>query len=392
VSELPRIISADDHVVEPANVWVDRLPARYRDVGPRIVRAPAEMSFFGGKFTHSMGGDGPDADWWLYEDLQWPHTRLGASAGFEPTEIKVEPITYDEMRPGCYGPAARLDDMDLNWVEASLCFPTFPRFCGQTFLEAKDKELARLCVQAYNDWMVEEWCAGSHGRLLPLCLVPLWDADLAAAEVARNAARGVRGVAFSEIPAYLGLPSIHSGFWDVFFQTCEETGTVLFLHIGSGTKMPRTSDDAPDLVAVTIGFGNCVASMADFIFSGLLDRYPGLKLVYSEGQIGWIPFFLERADDAWEKHRGGTLGQTPITNPPSYYYYRQIYGCFFKDFHGVASLKSVGLDNVTFECDYPHADSSWPHTVELAQDMFVDLDASSIQQIVSGNARKLLGL
>ena len=117
--------------------------------------------------------------------------------------------------------------MDTNWTQASLCFPNFPRFCGQTFLEASDRELALLCVRAYNDWMVEEWCGASDGRLVPLCLVPLWDPQLAAAEVERNAARGVRAVCFSEIPAYLGLPSIHSGEWDPFFAACEATGTVL---------------------------------------------------------------------------------------------------------------------------------------------------------------------
>ena len=114
------------------------------------------------------------------------------------------------MRKGCWDQKARLEDMDVNWVEASLSFPTFPRFCGQTFLEAKDRELAMLCVRAYNDWMVEEWCAGTGGRLIPLCIIPLWDAEEAAKEVRRNAARGVHAVCFSEIPHHLGLPSIHT--------------------------------------------------------------------------------------------------------------------------------------------------------------------------------------
>ena len=112
--------------------------------------------------------------------------------------------------------------MDANHIEAALCFPTFPRFCGQTFTEAKDKELGLLCVKAYNDWMVEEWCGDSGGRLIPLCLIPLWDAELAAAEVRRNAERGVRAVCFSEIPPFLGLPSVHDPdhYWDPFFRAC----------------------------------------------------------------------------------------------------------------------------------------------------------------------------
>jgi predicted TIM-barrel fold metal-dependent hydrolase len=185
---------------------------------------------------------------------------------------------------------------------------------------------------------------------------------------------------------------VHSGYWDDFFRACEQTGTVLFLHIGSGTRMPRTSDDAPDMVAVSIGFGNCVGSLADFIFSGVLHRFPALEIVYSEGQIGWIPFFLERADDVWHKHHGGTFDQGGLPDPPSSYYYRQVYGCFFKDYHGVECLERVGVDNVTFEVDYPHADSTWPDTRVLMKDMFAGLDPTTIHKIVRGNAIKLLGL
>src|SRR5207244_6428848 len=127
----------------------------------------------------------------------------------------------------------RLEDMDANWIEASLCFPTFPRFCGQTFTEAKDHDLGLLCVKAYNDWMVDEWCAPSNGRLIPLTIVPLWDAALAAAEVRRNAERGVHAVCFSEIPPFLGLPSIHdeNNYWEPFFAACEDTDTVINMHI-----------------------------------------------------------------------------------------------------------------------------------------------------------------
>ncbi len=220
------------------------------------------------------------------KDLHQSLKKAVAASGRSRDDMTMTATTYDEVRPGCYEPAARVADMDANWTQASLCFPNFPRFCGQTFLEANDRELARLCVRAYNDWMVEEWCGQSGGRLVPLCLVPLWDPCLAADEVRRNAARGVRAVAFSEIPAYLGLPSIHSGEWDPFFAACEETATVICLHIGSGTKMPMTSPDAPLGVTVTIGYGNCMNSLADWLFSGKLAQFPGLRLLYAESQIG----------------------------------------------------------------------------------------------------------
>src|SRR5262249_54147286 len=149
----------------------------------------------------------------------------------------------------------------------------------------------------------EEWCGDSDGRLIPLCLVPLWDPVAAGAEVRRNAARGVRAVAFSEIPSNLGLPSIHSGAWDQLFEACEETSTVVCMHIGSSSRMPETSNDAPVAVAHTLSFGNAMSSLCDFLFSGVLERYPGLTLAYSEGQIGWLPYILERVDDVWRDHR-----------------------------------------------------------------------------------------
>ena len=214
-------------------------------------------------------------------------------------------------------------------------------------------ELSLLCVQAYNDWMVEEWCGDSGGRLIPLCLVPLWDAELAAAEIRRNAERGVRAVAFSELPTWLGLPSIHSGYWDPFFAACAETATVVCMHIGSGTRTVSTADDAPDAVTASLIFCNSAASMVDFLFSGVLQRYPDLKLMYAEAQIGWIPYALERADDVWVTHQGWSNARKHISEPPSFYYYRQVYGCFFKDSVGIDLLDRVGVDNITFETDYP---------------------------------------
>ena len=392
--ELPLIISVDDHVIEPANVWQDRLSKKYLDVGPRVIQERGNMSFVGGNFTYEPDPDGQLADWWLYEDLRVPQTRLSAAAGFDRDEVKVVGITYDEMRDGCYDPVARLEDMDVNHVEASLCFPSFPRFCGQTFMEASDHDLALLCVQAYNDWMVEDWCGGTNGRLIPLCIVPLWDANLAAAEIRRNAERGVRAVCFSEIPPYLGLPSVHeeNGYWEPFVQACEETGTVINMHIGSSSKMPSTSEDAPAAVGSTLTFNNAMASMADWLFSGLLEKFPDVKLAYSEGQIGWIPYILERADKVWEENRGwGGFGDK-VPNPPSTYYYRQIYGCFFDDEVGLDLIEKVGVNNATFETDYPHSDSTWPHTKKVAEGLMGHLDDDIVAKLVRNNAIDLFQL
>jgi predicted TIM-barrel fold metal-dependent hydrolase len=393
MTDIPWIVSLDDHVVEPPDIWTSRLPAKYRDVGPHIVMAPAGTPVLdGGTYKEAPGTEGPDVAWWFYEDQQYSVKRLIAAAGYPAEEIGFDAITFDQMRPGCWQPQARLDDMTMNHVEASLAFPNYPRFCGQIFLKAKDKELARLCVEAYNDWQVDEWCAGSAGRLIPLCLVPLWDVELAAAEVRRNAARGVKAVAFSELPPWLGLDSIHSGYWDPFFAACAETGTVVAMHIGSGTKTITSSDDAPDAVQAVNMFANSALSLIDFLFSGVLVRFPELKLLYAEAQIGWIPYVLERVDDVWDVHRGWSNSQRNVSEPPSQYYYRQVVSCFFKDGVGVENLDRVGRDNIAFETDYPHQDSTWPNTHQVAKELFGQLDAETVHKIVRGNAIRFLGL
>ncbi|XVQ08263.1 amidohydrolase family protein [Spirillospora sp. CA-255316] len=393
LAKIPPLVDVDAHVVEPPDLWSARLPARHREAGPRIEYAPAgKVELVDGKYVETPGTEGPDVAWWVYEDARSQIKRYIAAAGVPADEVTNEGITYDDMRAGCWQPAERLADMDVNGVQAQLCFPNYPRFCGQIFLWGKDRELARLCVEAYNDWMVEEWCGSGGGRLIPLCVVPLWDVEPAAAEVRRNAARGVRAVAFSELPSYLGLPGLHSRYWDPFFAACEETGTVLCMHIGSGTKTPQTSPDAPPAVGATIIFGNSVASMTDFLFSGVLHRFPRLKLLYAEAQIGWIPYLLERIDDVWETHRGWAHTRDNCPEPPSTYYYRQITSCFFKDTVGVEILDRVGLDNVTFETDYPHQDGTWPRSREAAALQFGHLDRESVHKIARGNAIRLLGL
>jgi predicted TIM-barrel fold metal-dependent hydrolase len=282
--------------------------------------------------------------------------------------------------------------MDLNHVEASLCFPQMSRFCGQEFSEAKDKDLGLACVRAYNDWMVEEWSATDRARLIPLVMVPLWDGELAAAEVRRNAERGVHAVTFSENPYVLGFPSIHSGAWEPFFRACAETGTTICMHIGSSSKMATVSPDAVPAVGASLSSANAVSSLMEFLFSGVLQRYPTLQLAYSEGQVGWIPYQLERADAVWSEHRAWNGLKGEMVQPPSYYYYRQVYGCVFRDFFGMRNIADVGEDNVTFEVDYPHTDSTFPDTVALATEMFAGLTDDQRYKVCRGNAIRMLHL
>ena len=395
MAELPKIISVDDHIVEPADVWTSRMPAKYKDAAPHIVRKDMpDVTFVGGKLTVNEGGGGAPADWWIYEKLQRPLLRVDSAVGVPRDEVTMKGVTYEDMRPGSYRQKERLEDMDENHIEASLCFPTFPRFCGQTFTEAEDKELALLCVKAYNDYQVEEWCAGTGGRLVPLIIVPLWDPELAAEEVRRNAERGVRAVCFSEIPAYLGLPSIHDpdNYWDPFFRACDETSTVVNMHIGSSSKMPSTSADAPAAVGSSLTHINAELSMTDFLMSGLFERFANLKVAYSEGQIGWIPHLLHRMDVVWEENRGWGGVADKVPNPPSSYFADHVYGCFFDDPNGLLLIDQIGEDNITYESDYPHSDSTWPRTREIAEKQMAGLTDDQRYKIVRGNAIKLFGL
>src|SRR5262249_10640093 len=155
-----------------------------------------------------------------------------------------------------------------------------------------------LCVRAYNDWMLDEWCAHSGGRLVPLAIVPLWDVALAAQEVARVAARGARAITFSENPYALGLPSIHDRerSWDPLFATCAETKTVVCIHVGSSSQMPKTAPEAPMAVRSANTSNNAMIAMTDWLFSGAFVRFPELTVGLSEAQVGWIPYVLERVD------------------------------------------------------------------------------------------------
>jgi predicted TIM-barrel fold metal-dependent hydrolase len=393
--EHPWIISIDDHVVEPPRVWTDRLSRRDQEQGPRVVRDACETVIDAERNTtkYKKGGNGPVVDWWVYEDLAKPIPVVVACAGIPVEEHSVEAISYDEMRPGCYDPTARLADMDLNRTERSLCFPYITRFAGQMFLEAKDKDLAARCVQAYNDWMIDEWCGGSNGRLLPLCLIPLWDPVMAADEIRRNAARGCRAVTFTEMPHHLGLPSIHdpSRHWDPFFQACDETGTVVCMHIGSGTRMAETSPFAPPAANVTMTFSMAQLSLVEWLVSGVLARFPKLKIAYSESQIGWMPFILERIDNVYA-HRAYAQFDPSVTQPPSAYLPGRVYGCFFDDQTGVENLHAIGVTQVAFEVDYPHQDSTWPNTHTVIERMAKQVSAADLERIVRTNALDMLGL
>jgi predicted TIM-barrel fold metal-dependent hydrolase len=402
MQELPKMISVDDHVVEPPDLWSARLASKYREAGPKVRRIKAiNQGMVRGGFIGAIEApDDPTAVWvdqWVYEDRTMV-LQTGQMQVHNLRELHyLSMCTYDDMPAGVWQQAGRLADMDLNHCEAALMFPTIPRFCGQTFLEAADKDVALACVRVYNDWMIDEWCAGpGYGRLIPMELIPLWDPDLAAAEVRRCAAKGSFAVSFSECPPWLGLPSIFGDHWHPLWRACEETDTVVNMHIGSSSKFgePRGSD-VPPFVGKSMSFQNSLLCMGDWLASGLLERFKTLKIVLSEGQVGWIPFVAGRFDNEWElKDLWERDLHDRVPNLPSSYIKDRIYGCIFDDLAGLRVRDQIGMSQIMWENDYPHGDTSFPHSRQMAEKLIqaAELSDEEAYALVRGNAIACYGL
>jgi predicted TIM-barrel fold metal-dependent hydrolase len=364
-----QILSVDDHLIEPPRVFVDRVPSRYRDVLPRIIE------------------DEKGHHVWTFEGRRYPQIGLNAVAGKDPKDFGTEPVRYEDMIPGCYDPVERVKDMDLDGVRAAMCYPSFPGFAGRVFLQADDHDLAHLCVQAWNDFSVHEWSGSAPGRFIPLAMLPVWDTELCVKEIDRVAAMGARAITFPENPAPLGLPSFHTDHWDEVFAAAAEANLPICLHFGSSSVVPGFTEDAPLAVSIALYSTNLMATTTDLLFSGLLQRHPKLKFVLAEGGIGWIPYILERCDYVWERHRW--YQDIDSDTRPSDLFAQHFYGCFIDDKFGIAVRDVIGVDNLTFEVDYPHSDSQWPNTRKFAAQAFEDVDDDDVHRIVELNTRKL---
>jgi predicted TIM-barrel fold metal-dependent hydrolase len=391
--DLDWLVSVDDHALEPGDLWSSRLPRRYRDIAPRLIR------------------DDNGGHVWAYEDLRERVSGLAATAGTKKESWTMATTSYDEMRPGFYNSVDRLADMDAAGILASMCFPSFSRFCGQAFYEAADKDLALLCVRAYNDWMIDEWCGSAPGRYIPLNIIPLWDPQQAAVEVRRNAARGSHAICFSENPEPLGLPTIWDPdrYWNPVWDACQETETVVCMHIGSSSRIPKISQDFPWSFNQAWAAGVLTSgTMLTWLLGPAFREFPDLKIALSEGGIGWMPYFLERAGQIID-NRAALLarGETPdadgvvmdasqavdVEGFDIYETFRQhVYGCFIDDKHGVANAHEIGIDNIMIETDYPHSDSTWPDCIEHAHKQLAanpELTADEQYKILRGNAERL---
>jgi predicted TIM-barrel fold metal-dependent hydrolase len=348
------------------------VPKKYRDQAPRVVEED----------------DGVE-QWW-YGNLRGRNIGLNAAAGKPREYFNLDASRYDEMRPGCFDVHERVRDMNANGVLASMNFPTMAGWNARTFAESHNKELALVMLQGYNDWVIDEWCAAYPGRFIPLCIVPMWDPELAAAEVRRVAKKGCRSVSMLETPHANGYPSYLSGYWDPALQACAEENVILSLHIGAGFEVIRRPEEAPVDHLMVLACQISAITAQDLLFGPTLRRFPDLRVALSEGGIGWIPFYFDRIDrhvtnQAW-LHDGNDFGG----KTPSEVFRDHILACYITDPSGLLLRDRIGVDIIAWECDYPHTDTTWPDSPEFAWKELQDAGCSDeeIHKITWQNATR----
>jgi predicted TIM-barrel fold metal-dependent hydrolase len=338
------LISVDDHIIEPPDLFTHHLDAKYLDRAPTLVR----------------NAEGSDV--WTFGAVVMETAALNAVAGRPREEYGLEPQSLDEVRPGCYDVHERVKDMNAGGVLASMNFPSFPTFTARVFA-SDDPELSLALVRAYNDWHIDEWCGAYPARFIPMAVPVIWDAELTAAEIRRVAAKGCHSLSFTENPAALGYPSFHDDYWDPVWQACCDTGTVVAIHLGSSGRLSIPAVDSPPDVMITLQPMNIQSAAADLLWSRVLKNYPTLRVALSEGGTGWVPYFLERVDRTYEMHRAWTL-QDFGGRLPSEVFREHFLTCFISDPVGIAMRDRIGIDNIAWEADYPHSDSIWTSAPE----------------------------
>ena len=363
------LISVDDHLVEPPDMFVDHIPAKYADRAPKVVRTE----------------DG--AEVWVFEGAVIPNVGLNAVAGRPKEEYGIEPTAFDEMRRGCFDVHERVKDMSAAGVLGSMNFPSFPGFSGRLFSAIPDKDLALAVIRAYNDWHVDTWCGAYPDRFIPNPLPVLWDAELAAQEVRRLAKKGVHSVTFTENPAALGYPSYHNDFWDPFWTAVSDENVVVSVHLGSSGQLAFTAPDAPVDVMITLQPMNICSAAADILWSRVIKQFPSIRFALTEGGTGWIPYFMERLDRTYDMHRAWT-GQDFGDRLPSEVFREHFLTCFIVDPVGVEMRNKIGIDSVCWELDYPHSDSSWPNPAESLLQVAGNVPADELAKMTHENAMR----
>jgi predicted TIM-barrel fold metal-dependent hydrolase len=363
-----KLISADSHVSEPPDLWVDRVDQKYRDRAPRLVVNPP----------------GLDGAYFLYEGYAPHPIGIGLAAGKSPEELArfLTQATYADARPGGWDPAERLKDNELDGVEADVLYTTL----GFRIFWLKDAGLQRECFRVYNDWLAE-YCRYAPTRMAGLPLISLYDPKAGAQELGRCAKMGLKGaMIWCSPPADRPYSSTS---YDAFWGTAEELGMPISLHAITGMGQESQWDFNERYLRATVLSHEVERSFSVLIFSGVLERFPRLQIVSAENNCGWVPFYLQRMDRAFE--RGRHVAGYKLSLKPSEYFQRQMYCTYIDDYVGVANRHFIGVDRLMWSSDYPHQASSWPHSQEVVARDFKEATPEERFKITRDNVAKLYG-
>ena len=364
------MISADSHVIEPRNLWVERMDKTFRDRAPRVESNPGNLK----------------GEWFICEGLEPRPASLAFAAGKDPSEYNEfqKATNYDNGIAGGREAAPRLKDMALDGVEAEVIYTTL----GFRLFGLLDEPFQRELFRVYNDWLAE-LCDYSPKQLLGLAMIPLLDVDVGIKELRRCAKIGLRGALIMCSP-----PEGHSysdSTYDPFWAEAQELNMPLSLHLGTGHGKESRYDSNLFLRAMTIPH-EVQRTFATLVFGGVLERFPELQLVSAENDIGWLPHFLARADLTY--HKLGSLklsasSDAKLTLLPSEYFRRQVYATFIDDEVGVRNTDLFGTDNYMWSSDYPHLMATWPHSREAVARNFQGISEDVQRKIVHENVTRL---
>ncbi len=382
-----RIIDADCHILEPPDIWRNWLPEKFQDKAPKLVK-DAEG---GDAWQTAVGGD-PDP------------IGLVSTPGMPFDQFRWMGVTYDEARRGCYDGAERLKDMDIDGVDVELLYP--PQRTMSHFLGDDDDDFVLAGVEAYNNFLFEEFCAPDSNRLIGLAQISSLGLDAAVDGLRKAKARGAKGIIISNWPS--GGESL-SRDDDPFWAAAVDEGMPVAVHINIISRRQRTAGRkaaakkgnvlydmrtetarAKAIGSMSHVFSMCAGSITQVLFTGVFERFPELQMCWIETGVGWIPHLIEGIDDRYWRNR--SWGDLPIKEPPSFYWYRNNAATFITDRSGIELRHKVGVDNMMWSSDYPHHGNDWPYSRKVIDETMGFIAEEERDKIVAGNAARIWNL
>ncbi|MCZ7526400.1 MAG: amidohydrolase [Acidimicrobiia bacterium] len=369
------IVDADAHVNEPPDLWRSRVPARWRDRAPRVERTER-------------------GDVWVFDDGK--RTRdvgLTATAGLSYNQFAPSGGRYDTMRPGSFDAKARLADMDIDGIHTAVIYPSVTLSGAGVY--ADERELQLACVHAYHDWLAE-FCEGADGRLVGLTVVPTTGVDDAVAAMERGMELGFRGAVISCFPNGTLDPTPED---DRFWGAAQEAEHPVHIHIGSftpgatGRTWPRT-DDLSFLgrTGSTKAGAQAMPVASKLVFSEVLEKFPRIRVVLVESNIGWIPTFNEQVDDMFLRYRFFTGGAERMPRLPSELFHRNVWATFVVDTVGLELRHRLNLRHLMWSTDYPHTSCDWPNSRVVIERQMRGLPLDEVKLLLHTNAKELYRL